>query len=451
MEHTTESANKTAALHANAEQAVTSAELDAKHLLHELQVHQVELEMQNEELCRTVAELRQSEESLRIADQQLQQAQKLESLGVLAGGIAHDFNNILAIIIGNCSLAKLHYESAGNFIPAIEKAAERAATLCRQMLAYAGQSSLNQTQVVLWLLVDDVVKMLSSTVRQNVVISTTLSAQIPSIRGDAGQLSQVVMNLIMNACEAIGEEQGEVLVSLTEVTMVAEQGDKDHLGREIAPGHYLCLDVTDTGCGMDDEVRRKLFEPFFTTKFTGRGLGMSAVLGILKAHHGALQFVSLPGQGTTFSVFFPVADAHHKQCGAEPQGNAHQWRGSGTILLVEDEPEVQMVATDMLVLLGFNVIKAANGQEALHIYQQNRDAISLVMADVGMPVMDGYTLFRELKKLKADLPIIISSGFGSTEIIAKLDNAELAGLVGKPYNFTQLRDVLKMVADTRPL
>ena len=385
---------------------------------------------------------KQAEAENLALQQQLQHSQKLESLGVLAGGIAHDFNNILAIIMGYCGLTRMDYDTAEKHIPIIEKAVERAAGLCQQMLAYAGKTTLSRTLVVIWPLVDDVVDMLRATIRQNVVIRTKYSPDILSVAGDASQLRQIVMNLIINASEAIGEAQGEVCVSLSSREIAVGQKERDHLGMVIPPGGYLCLEVTDNGCGMDDETRRRIFEPFYTTKFTGRGLGMSAVLGILKAHNGALQLFSQPGQGTTFKVYLPtqIADSVFQE---SFQHVPAPWKGSGTILLVDDEVQVVLIVKTMLTSLGFSVIEASNGKEALDIYRKNSTTITLVITDVGMPVMDGYELFHELKKLNPKLPIIISSGYGETEVNSRITREDIAGVVSKPYNFDQLRDVLR--------
>ena len=394
-----------------------------------------------------ITERRRFEDEKRAIEQQLQQTQKLESLGVLAGGIAHDFNNILAIIIGHCSLAAMDPETANKHIPPIEKAADRAAGLCRQMLAYAGKASFTLTQVNMAALVDEMVQMLKATTNQNVAIKPDLSTDVPTINGDASQLRQIVMNLIINASEAIGEAQGVIHVSLTKTAIKAGQSSTDHLGKAIPTGWYVCLEVSDTGCGMDEETRRRIFEPFYTTKFAGRGLGMSAVLGIITAHRGALQLTSQPGQGTTFTIYLPIetndpiGDESSEQIAPTP------WQGSGTALLVEDEDQVKLVAKAMLEALGFNVIEASNGREALDLYQNNATAITLVLTDIGMPIMDGYTLFRELKSLKPELPIIISSGFGDTVVTTRIPAEEIAGLVSKPYRFDQLRAVLRVVEE----
>jgi PAS domain S-box-containing protein len=397
-------------------------------------------------ISRDITEQRKAEQEKLDFQQQFQQTQKLESLGVLAGGIAHDFNNILTIIIGHCSLAMMNPVTAETRIPVIEKAAERAAELCRQMLAYAGKAQFVTHEVNFGELVDEMVKMLKVTINQKASVSVNIAADLPSIRADASQLRQIVMNLVINAAEAIGEEQGEIRVALSRKEITVVQAERDHLGVVIAPGWYLCLEVSDTGCGMDEETRRRVFEPFYTTKFTGRGLGMSATLGIISAHNGALQLFSQTGCGTTFKVYLPInspADDQSVQELAAVEG----WLGSGTILLVEDEEEIRLLAATMLQRLGFTVIEACDGRQALDLYRQYAAEIRLVLTDIGMPVMDGYELLGELKKLTPELPVIFSSGFGEADVASHLQPGDVAGCIGKPYNFEQLRDVLKECSD----
>jgi len=390
----------------------------------------------------------QAEEERRQLERQFQQTQKLESLGVLAGGIAHDFNNILAIIMGHCFLAKNDVEAAAIYIPQIEKTAERAADLCRQMLAYAGKAQLSQSQVDIRALVEDMVRMLCATIPKNAEIRFECSTEIPCIKGDASQLRQIVMNLIINASEAISNSQGEIHILLSQKELRAEQGEKDHLGAVISPGKYVCLEVSDNGCGMDAETQQRIFEPFYTTKFAGRGLGMSAVLGIITAHLGALQFSSLQGQGTSFKVYLPLqANGTEARLPDHHPVQSTPWQGSGTVLLAEDEEQVKMIARFILEKLGFGVIEASNGREALELYRKHAGVITLVLTDMGMPVMDGYELFRELKKLDPSLPVVISSGFGDTVVTSRIAQKEIAGLVSKPYNVDQLRTVLKGVME----
>ena len=392
-----------------------------------------------------ITERKRLEKERQKLEQQFQHTQKLESLGILAGGIAHDFNNILTVIICNCSLLQKRPHLVEELVLEIETAAHRAADLCRQMLIYAGKAQPIPTKFNLKTLVEEMVKMLKATINQNVIIALDLSADIPLIKADASQIRQVVMNLIINASDAIGTEQGNISVSLAIAEIAAEQSEKDYLGKVITPDSYICLNVTDNGCGMDEETKQRIFEPFYTTKSTGRGLGMSALLGIINAHNGALQLTSQQGFGTTFKVYLPVQ-------GSEPVGDllphvsVMPWQGSGTVLLVEDEPPLVMVAKALIQALGFSVIEAANGQIALELFQKNAKYITLVLTDIGMPVMDGYELIQELKILNPELPIIVSSGFGDDEVTSRI-HENIAGVVSKPYSFDQLREALKSVVE----
>lgn len=329
----------------------------------------------------------------------------------------------------------------------ILQASERAAGLCRQMLAYAGKSQFVQANVNIGAQVADAVRMLQSTLPQNIVIKFDSPPELPEIKADASQINQVAMNLIINASEAIGEAQGEIRVAITRCLIEDGQTEKDYLGKIITPGWYACLEVSDNGCGMSAETYNRIFEPFYTTKFAGRGLGMSAVLGIVTAHRGALQLFSQPEQGTTFKIYLPLQIKHTAESGYLPQKNSASWKTTGTVLLVEDEEQVLMIANSMLKALGFTVIEALNGKDALDLYQNKSSVITLVLTDIGMPIMDGYELISELKKLNPELPIIISSGFGDVDISSKVSSKDVAGLISKPYSFNQMREVINSVID----
>ena len=394
-----------------------------------------------------VTERKRVEAEEKLLEQQLQQTQRLESLGVLAGGIAHDFNNILAIIMCNCSIAKQQPQAADDCFTEIEKAVDRAAELCSQMLAYAGKTQFIQSRFNIEKLVKDMVQMLSYTINKNAVITLDCRTDIPLIKADSNQIKQIVVNLIINASEAIGKDHGTICVSLAKTLIGTDQTEKDHLGSVITPGWYVTLEVIDNGCGMDDEIRRRIFEPFYSTKFPGRGLGMSAVLGIITSHKGALQLSSEPERGTTVKVFLPALPSQPGEEKSIPRIASGSWQGKGTILLVEDEELLRYLAKTLLEELGFIVIEASNGIEAIEQYQKDRSDITLVMTDIGMPVMDGYELFHELKRLNPELPIIISSGFGDDDVISHIAREHISGLIGKPYNFEKLRDVLKNVVE----
>jgi CheY-like chemotaxis protein len=313
-------------------------------------------------------------------------------------------------------------------------------------MAYAGKAELTMSKVDMVMQIEETVDMLKSTLPQNAVITSEFSANIPIIKGDPSQLHQVVMNLIINASEAIGTKQGKVNVSLAKFEVIEGNSFECHFGELIPPGEYVCLEVTDNGCGMDDQTKWKLFEPFFTTKFVGRGLGMSAVLGIIRSHGGKLQLFSQLGQGTTFKVYLPALVGEFS-VNSDEGSSTSAWQGSGTILLVEDEEQIRFIAKKLLEMFGFTVLVAVNGKEALEMYRKNSADVTLVLTDMGMPVMDGYELFEELKKLKPELPIIISSGYGDAAVKKRIKSHEIAGIISKPYNSDNLLKVLKSVVE----
>lgn len=403
----------------------------------------------------TDIESRVREQSERLAfEQKLQQTQKLESLGVLAGGIAHDFNNILTIILGHCYVATQEIDSGMSLkshLQHIESAANRAADLCRQMLAYAGKSALVQTKVDLWLLVDDIVKMLQAAIAKNVTITLDMKRDLPHIAGDTSQIQQVVMNLIINAAEAIGDHNGTIAISLQKVSLVKEL-EADIAGNPFAAGVYALLQVSDTGCGMDQETQKRIFEPFFTTKFAGRGLGMSAVLGIVKSHEGFMTLQSSPDAGSTFKVYFPLS-----RLPEEPpeQDILVAWSApavdsKGTILLVDDEAEVRRVGSALLDGLGFNVISVSNGSEALQAFSEGGTGIDLVLLDLIMPEMGGAETYRQLRKLAPTVPVIFLSGSDLEPLLVELKNDPHASALNKPYKPGLLREaVMKYLGEAR--
>lgn len=392
-------------------------------------------------VIRDITERKQAEETRLELERQFQQTQKLESIGVLAGGIAHDFNNILTIILGHCYIVK---EDSGAgmtnnpHIRQIESAASRAADLCRQMLVYAGRSQLVQSHVNLPLLIDEMSKMLTSAIKKNVSIELDLSRDIPEITGDNSQIQQVVMNLIINAAEAIGDANGCVRVTLKHAAVPPEGTDTDFFGATIPAGRYACLEVNDTGCGMDEEIQQRIFEPFYTTKFAGRGLGMSAILGIIKSHNAALKLSSTPGVGTSFKIYFPLPDTP-LLLETLPQDRVNRGQGSGTVLLVDDEEALRTIGIALLSAMGFSVVVAANGREALEIFTRGENIFNLVLLDLIMPVMDGIETYHELRKLSPYVPVVICSGYGDDDLRDVIELDMHAEFIQKPYKpFTLL-------------
>jgi PAS domain S-box-containing protein len=385
-----------------------------------------------------ITERKQAAEERQRLEQQFQHAQKLESLGVLAGGVAHDFNNILTVIIGHCFLARenlIPEEDYKATFQKVEAAALRAADLCRQMLAYAGKSPLVQARVNLWLLVDEVVKMLHAALKSNVTIELDLGKDIPEIIGDSSQIQQIIMNLFINAAEAIGDAAGTIRVALTRTIVAPDQMETDSFGTAIPPGMYSTLEVADNGCGMDDETQKRIFEPFFTTKCTGRGLGMSAICGIIKSHQGVMSLVSTVGVGTTFTVSFPVNAASVETAPATSDTSAFApFEMSGnTVLLVDDEETLRNMGEALLGVLGFSTMTAANGCEALAVYQERSSEIDVVLLDMVMPVMDGIEAYHQLRMIAPDLPIIICSGYDAQAVEEIIKGDPCAGFAHKPY------------------
>ena len=401
-------------------------------------------------VMRDITERKQAEEERLTLEKQFLQAQKLESLGVLAGGIAHDFNNILTIILGHCYIVDEDIDpkiDQKDHVKQIEKAANRAADLCRQMLTYAGSNSLVHSRMNLWLLVDENVKMLRSALKKNVGIESDLRYAVPEISGYSAQMQQVVMNLIINAAEAIGDKNGTIKITLAKMIVDTDQEELDFLHHAIPPGNYACLTVSDNGCGMDVETQKRVFEPFYTTKVSGRGLGMSAVLGIINSHGGSLQLSSTQGVGTTFKLYLPSFDRiafieTMPTAWSVPSGNA-----TGAILLVDDEESIRIIGSALLKAMGFSVMTAINGREALEIYREHIGAIDLILLDLLMPEMGGIDTYRKLREISPAIPVVICSGNNVNEIQESIELDEHAASIQKPYKLDQLRDTLMELID----
>ena len=390
-----------------------------------------------------MTELKTAEAKRNRVEQQMLHVQKLESLGVLAGGIAHDFNNILLAIMGNASLAlhRLPADSAAeHHLQQIKLAADKAADLARQMLAYSGKGHFVLEALDLNQLVREMTAMLEVSISKKAQLHFHLAPQLPAIVADPTQMRQILMNLAINASEAIGENSG--VISIATGCLECERGflADSWLNDDLPKGLYDFLEVTDTGCGMDPETVGRIFEPFFSTKFTGRGLGMAAILGIVRGHRGAIKVYSEPGQGSAFRIYLPASDQAVQSCQAEGAGDG--WRGEGTVLLVDDEETVRQVGTDMLEELGFTVLCASDGREALQLYRDRRQEIALVLMDLTMPNLNGEEAFSELCRIDPQVRVVLSSGFSEQEVTGKFQGKGLAGFVQKPYSLATLRDLL---------
>jgi two-component system cell cycle sensor histidine kinase/response regulator CckA len=402
----------------------------------------------------TVADItgrKRAEEERRKLEEQVQHAQRLQSLGLLAGGLAHDFNNLLTVILGNARMALMDLRPGS---PAVENLAEietatsRAAELTSQMLAYSGKGRFTLTAVNLSRLTEEIANLLETVISKKAVIQYHLSAGLPSIEADPAQIRQVVMNLITNASEAIGERGGVITVGTgildADRTYLSSTYFDDHLPE----GRYVYLEVCDTGCGMHPETQAKIFDPFFTTKFTGRGLGLAAVLGIVRAHNGALRVSSRPGAGSAFRLLFPASEKTAELPAQTPAGPA-VWRGRGTILVIDDEPAVRHMARTILERCGFTVRTAGDGGQAIQVFRKFAGELAAVVLDMTMPVMSGDEAFAELQRIRPDVPTILCSGYSEQEVATRFLGRPLAGILKKPYEPAELIEILQKALGQR--
>ncbi len=383
-------------------------------------------------------------------NRRLQETQKLESLGVLAGGIAHDFNNLLTGILGNASLARMDLPPASpvqTYLEQIELVSQRAAELCMQMLAYSGKGRFVVQRLDLSQLVDDMAQLLSLSVSKNATLKFDCARDLPPILADATQLRQIVMNLVINASDALEERSG--VIHLRTGLRPADRTDFDgaHLSPDLPAGDYIFLEVSDDGCGMSEEVRAKIFDPFFTTKFTGRGLGLAAVLGIVRGHRAALKVVSEPGKGSTFTLLLPRAEGSAQEF-ASPAADEKIWRGTGSVLVVDDEETVRRVAGRMLEVMGFAVVLATTGPEALEKFQEPGKTFEAVLLDLTMPGMDGSEVFAGLRRIDPHVCVLLMSGFNEQDAISRFAGQGLAGFMQKPFKPETLRTKLREILES---
>lgn len=376
----------------------------------------------------------------------LQETAKLESLGVLAGGIAHDFNNLLTGIMGNASLAleELPASSAAReLIAGVVHASERAADLTRQMLAYSGKGKFVVQFVNLSAVLREIVGLLRSSISRGIQIELHLRDDLPAVEADVAQIQQLLMNLVINGAEAIGDCPGTITIRI-ELQHCDEEYVRTTLaGQGLEPGEYVMLQVKDTGCGMDTATQARIFEPFFTTKFTGRGLGLAAARGIVRGHRGAIIVDSAPGRGSTFTVLLPAAKAAVQPRESEKETGSERFEG--VILVIDDEEIVRTTAQSALERLGFRVLSAENGLRGIELFESAADEISLVLLDMTMPLMSGEETLRRLRAIRHDVPVIVSSGFSEMEASRRFEGQVLGGFLQKPYTAGYLAEKVRSI------
>jgi PAS domain S-box-containing protein len=383
---------------------------------------------------------KQAEQERQALERKIQETQKLESLGVLAGGIAHDFNNLLTGILGNADLAQLDLPAespARESLAQIETAARRAADLCRQMLAYSGKGRFVVQRVDLNRIVSDLTHLLTISISKHAVLRLNLADRLPAIEADVTQVRQVMMNLVINASEALMEKSGVIAVTTGAVRVDAAYLRTTSFQPEPAPGDYVFLEVSDNGCGMDESTRTRIFDPFFTTKFAGRGLGLAAVLGIMRSHRGAIKIYSEPGRGSTFKLLFPAADGTAAEL--DPgSGQVSGWRGHGRVLIIDDEETIRTVSARMLERAGFTTETEGDPREAITRFERDPARFALVLLDLTMPHLNGEEVFRQLRVLRPDLRVLLMSGFNEQDAINRFTGKGLTGFVQKPLGYEVL-------------
>lgn len=402
---------------------------------------------------RDITERKRVEEERLTLERQLFEAQKLESLGVLAGGLAHDFNNLLVPILGNAALIRLSLPPDSPLAEAaqqIETAAQHAGGLARQMLAYSGKGRFITQPLDLNALVREMSQLLQASVPKNVALQLDLLPKLPAVNGDLTQLRQVVLNLIINASEAFAGRAGHIQLITRVAQLTHEQLTKTYHATGLPEGEYVLLSVTDDGPGMSPEIQARIFDPFFTTKTTGRGLGLAAVQGIIRSHQGILSVNSTVGQGTTFTIILPATQAPPPLPVDPPvAAENNSWRGQGAVLVIDDEVSVRATTARLLQHFGFTPLTAPNGPLGLEMLQANQPNVVVVLLDLTMPEMNGHQIYDEIRRVAPNLPVVMMSGYSEQELVTR-EATGLAGFLQKPFSPPGLQKVLQQALQRSP-
>lgn len=402
-------------------------------------------------ITRDITESRKAAEEQVRLEAKVQHNEKLKSLGVLAGGIAHDFNNLLTGVLGNAGL--LHRELAGSAelverVRQIEASAERAAELTDQLLAYAGEDQLIVRPLQLNDIAEGLVMTLEKIVPEQAELRIDLNKYLPRIEANAGQLRQILTALVTNAGESLDDRRGWIEIATELRDIGRDELSSGVLDVALPPGPYVVLRVRDNGCGMDDETRTRMFDPFFSTKFTGRGLGLAATLGIVRGHGGTIRVRSKPGGGTSLEILFPALEETGAEMTIEDTSETFEgWTAQGTILVVDNEKIMRVVAKSILERHGFDVITANDGLEAVEIFAKERLRIRLVLLDLTMPEMDGVQAFREIRKIDPEALVILMTGYKEQEVRPGFAGRGLAGFIQKPFRPEELIRVVRGVVE----
>ncbi|WP_243288091.1 PAS domain S-box protein [Geothrix terrae] len=381
----------------------------------------------------------------RRAEDALRQAQKLESLGVLAGGIAHDFNNLLTVVLGNLNLAQLKLEDTSRarpYLANMEAAILRATELTKQMLAYSGRGHFEVRPHDLNAVVRDLTHLLEVSISRKIRLHLDLAPALPAVEADAAQFQQVIMNLVTNASDAIGDQEGTIHITTSALDLDDSTLRNEFRLEAPRPGRHVVLEVEDTGCGMTPEVMERIFDPFFTTKATGRGLGLSAMLGILRGHGAGLDIRSQVGLGTRFRLCFPAVEGA-STCAEPPVPMPDKPLLRGLVLLVDDEEQILRTTGMALDSLGFQVLVAQDGLEALERFREHGKDLHLVIMDLTMPRLDGREAFRTMRNLDPTIPVVLSSGYSEQDSLQTFPEGGPTGFLQKPYQLKDLKAVIQ--------
>jgi signal transduction histidine kinase/ActR/RegA family two-component response regulator len=398
---------------------------------------------------RHLAERTRAEEERQELETRMQHAQKLESLGVLAGGIAHDFNNLLTTILGNGRVVLAELETSSPQRERLRRvctAAEYAAELVEQILAYSGKPSVNLKPLDLSRLIEEMEALLRTSATGRCELRLECAGELPAVEADATQIRQVILNLVTNASEAVGDGTPTISVR-TGVTHRSAADLRDTLGSAATPGEYVYLEVSDSGTGMDAATQARIFEPFFTRKSFGRGLGLAAVLGIVRAHHGALELKSDLGEGTRIRVLFPQADAP-APAPSEPRESTPTASHIGRILVVDDEEWVLEIAKAFLERGGFEVSTALGGRRGIEQFKVHAGEFDVVVLDLAMPDVSGAEVFTQLQELRAGIPVIAVSGYNEEMAAERFGVHDFAGFLRKPYDPEGLIEIVRSAIAT---
>lgn len=396
-----------------------------------------------------ITDIKSAEASRRQLEQQAQYAQKLESLGVFAGGVAHDFNNLLTGMLGNISLVLergVFDEKTHGMLDASLQAARRASELTQQMLAYAGEGAIQATFLDLSRLIRDHLPLFRASVADHVELAIDCPDGLPSIVGDPSQMQQVVMNLVVNASEALGEAGGRIEIRTGHKECSTEELTQYSVCDDPWPGRYVYIEVSDTGCGIQRAALPRIFEPFYSTKFAGRGLGLAVAVGIVRRHRGAIAVQSTPGGGTVFRVLFPASTGPATVEEDAPTTKPGPWRGHGLVLVIDDEEIVRITAQELLQDMGFEVICAEDGFTGERLFRQYCRELVAVLLDLTMPGRNGVETYRAIQSCGVSVPIIVCSGFTQEQMLQQFQDEPQVRLLQKPYAYETLAALMRGLA-----